>query len=133
MAKKAGRGKGRGAVIGGSTILPGEKPDKPAKAKKVDVTIVIQKSGVPEPYAITLSSSDWNRVRFDNQADRGITVTFPSWPFLEAPTPIPMEAGKKSKWFNIPPGELAGRFDYSMSPDLLSGDSFPDPPGLSFE
>ena len=128
MAKKAGKGKGKGAVVAGG---PG---DKASPIKKVDTTIVLKPTGGAKPHTLTLSPLGRNRVRFSNAASRGLTVDFQYWPFLQAPGLIQVEAGKNSKWFDIlVPKDSEANYTYSIIPDLSSGDDNPDPPGISFE
>jgi hypothetical protein len=102
------------------------------KAKNENLTIYLLQSGGSHPRNPTLASAGKNKVRFDNNSDRGLTVLFVKWPFVEAPAPIPVEASTKSKWFNVVPNVPKGSFTYEIIPDLTVGDSAPDPPGVSF-
>jgi len=67
-------------------------------------------------------NSDW--VRWNNQADRGITIVFTNWPFVEPPENIQIEAGKMSEWFHIYLATGVAGYSYTVTPPLAVG-----PPG----
>jgi len=129
MAKK-GAGKGKAVGVGGG--VGGGGGATPTPPKSSNQTIILLPTGGADPRTAKFSSAGKNKVRWDNQASRGLTVTFPSWPFVEAPAPIAIEAGRKSKWYNVIADVPMGKFTYVISPDLTCGDPAPDPPGISF-
>ena len=131
MAKKGGRGKGRGAVMGGGAAVPSAAAAAD-KSKNQNQTIVLLATGGADPWNPLFAAAGKNKVRWDNQAERGLTLYFSHWPFVEAPVDIAIEAGRKSKWFTVVPNVVKGKYNYVISPDLTSGEPGPDPPGVSF-
>ena len=129
MAKKGGKGRGRGAVMGGGVAGAGGASEA---AKGKNQTIVLLAAGGADPKNAKFAAAGKNKVRWDNQAGRGLTVTFGYWPFVQAPVPIAVEAGRKSKWYDVVPAIAKGDYTYVISPDLTAGDTPPDPPGVSF-
>jgi hypothetical protein len=109
---------------------------KKGKSKGKDVVIVLKDNQLPDPMDASarknVPNGPGDRVRWDNQSSRGRTIGFDFdwWPFVEAPTMIEIEEGKKSSWFTISSTTPSSGYDYNVSPPLVPG-SGPDDPAIS--
>jgi hypothetical protein len=74
-----------------------------------------------------------DRVRWINETDRGRTLTFTKWPFVEPPAPIAIAAGKKSPWYTLYPEITNGPYDYHIEPAIVSSSGPPGDPGMLVE
>jgi hypothetical protein len=102
-----------------------------AKKRKGACQIRLLAAGGAFPARFAVSSAAKPRICWRNEADRGLTISFPDfWPFVEPPEPIQVKAGKNSKKYTMHSGTGAGPYDYLIQPDLTSAGSPGDPPGL---
>jgi len=112
------------------------KRKKKAKGNNKDVIIVLKDEQLPDPMEASarrnIPNGPGDRVRWDNQSSRGRTMQFDLdwWPFVEPPTLIEVEEGKKSSWFTIATSAPSSGYDYNVSPPLVPG-SGPDDPKIS--
>ena len=71
-----------------------------------------------------------DRVRWWNKDDRGHTLSFTIWPFVEPPEPIKIEAGKKSGWYTVYAGTSERSYDYAIKPTINPASGPPDEPDI---
>jgi hypothetical protein len=113
------RGRGRGAHDGEVE----EEREKPQ-----NITITVRADGTVDDDQVEVYRNDVqehsDRIRWNNQAARGVTIAFQDWPFVEAPRDIQIEAGKMSEWFHVYLTTSVAGYFYSIDPPLSIG-----PPG----
>ena len=74
-----------------------------------------------------------DRVRWSNEAPRGVTLSFQTWPFVEPPQLIQIAAGRKSGWFTVYQGTVSTRYGYTVTPSLIPPGTPPDSPAVIVE
>lgn len=101
------------------------KSKKGGKCFRVDL---VEPAPTPDP--VTLSEKKKEGVYWVNGTDRGRTVTFEEWPFVEPPQAILVPAGKKSACFHIYDGAYKlYPFTYKVDPTLVPSGSSGGGPG----
>ncbi len=109
-------------------------PKQPQKKKAVklhnEVTVELRANGDIVPLFPRLSEAGPDRIRWWNKDVRGHTITFQIWPFAEAPGPIAINAGKKSKKFTIFSGAQQRGYDYDVDPPIMPPNRGPDTPAV---
>ena len=102
------------------------KPAKPGKGPKTKCPAVTLREGLkPDPEEMPVSRSASGSMCFWNDTDRGRTVHFDLWPFVEPPQDIQIKKHKTSPCFHVAPNQPLGGYQYSVSPPLNPG----GPPG----
>lgn len=92
---------------------------KKGKKKRKSITIVLRQGVDPVAKHPTLSRSGHDRVRFWNRSDRGRSIQFALWPFVEPPQAILVKANRRSAWFTIYENVPANSaYSYSSVPSL---------------
>lgn len=83
---------------------------------------------VPDKPAASRKKGD--RIRWWNRTDRGHTIEFTIWPFVEPPQLIPIKAGLKSPWFTIYTPTPNMFYDYAIKPTINPSSGPPGDPGI---
>jgi hypothetical protein len=106
------------------------KKPKPKKKPRKNITIELQSGigAVPEMPPASKKSGD--RIRWWNRTDRGHTIAFTIWPFVEPPQLIPVASGAKSGWFTIYDQTLNTLYDYAIDPTINPSSGPPGDPGV---
>jgi hypothetical protein len=110
---------------------------KPAKKSAKDILIILRDLDGAVPTEATAKSNKPNgpgdKVRWSNETDRGLTLTFSAWPFVEPPQDIQIDAGDKSPKFTVYASGNAGRYGYSINPVINPAYGPPDSPAVILE
>jgi hypothetical protein len=69
-------------------------------------------------------------VSWQNQTNRGRTITFSLWPFVEAPQPIMVDAKDKSEEFTVADSVTTRAYPYVIEPSINPDDGPPDEPSI---
>ena len=109
------------------------KKKPPGTGKRTDITVELRANGTIVPLYPRLSEAGGDRVRWWNKDARGHTITFQIWPFVQAPGPIPVDPGKKSKWLTILPSAAQRGYDYDIDPPIAVPGQPPDSPAVVAE
>jgi hypothetical protein len=105
-------------------------PPPPPPPPRNDVTVELRADGTVDPQFPRLSEKGKDRIRWWNKDVRGHTLTFQLWPFVEAPGPIQINAGKKSKWFTVFSSAQQRGYDYDIDPPITPPNQGPDTPAI---
>jgi hypothetical protein len=105
---------------------PVESKRKKLTMEKITITVGVDGTVSPkEPQAQRHGTqSDSDKVRWKNDAHRGIAIVFTDWPFVEPPGPIEIKAGATSDWYQVYEATPIADYPYSVTPPLALG-----PPG----
>lgn len=103
---------------------------KAKKKPRKNITIELQTGVGAVPDQPLASKASGDRVRWWNRSDRGHTIEFTIWPFVEAPQAIAVEAGAKSGWFTVYNQSLNTLYDYSINPTINPSSGPPGDPGV---
>jgi hypothetical protein len=104
-----------------------------------DSVIVLAVNQGPKPRSQHLSTSAGMSVAWDNTDDRGHTIRFTNWPFVEPQQDITVVAGGKSAVFHIYGSEQHIKFKYGIFPPIKGDPGVtptatntgpPDPPDI---
>jgi plastocyanin len=102
---------------------------KPKKNRK-NITIELKAGVGAVPEVPTASKNPGDRVRWWNRTDRGHTIVFTNWPFVEPPQLIEIAKGAKSPWFTIYDQTLNTLYDYAIDPSINPPSGAPGDPGV---
>lgn len=105
------------------------KPVKPAKNKR-NVTIELKAGVGADPEVAPARRKSGDRVRWWNRTDRGHSLEFTLWPFVEPPQTIAVKAGEKSDWYTIYELTPNTFYDYAINPSINPPSGPPGDPGI---
>lgn len=96
--------------------------------KKVRIDL---KAGVgADPERPTLSKKKTDSVFWRNKTDRGHTILFGTWPFVEPWQPIQVPAKSDSPEFTVYAGISNGDYSYSIEPSINPSSGPPGDPSV---